>query len=288
MIDLHTHTTASDGRLTPEQLVDLAANLGLSGVAITDHDTMDGIAPARARAERIGLPFIPGIEISAEYGAVGTMHILGYFVEEGDSAFQQALTFLGEARRERNPKIIERLNYYGVPVTMEDVRLEAGGEQIGRPHFARAIIKKGFASSMGEAFERYIKKGAPCYVNKARFSPLQSIELIRKASGIPVLAHPKTLAVDPYERLPQFLAGLVEMGLMGLECYYYNHSRDQEEYFLGLARKLQIIPTGGSDFHGENKPVVQLGRGFGDLHVPHEIFNRLVAEKERITSSIPS
>ncbi len=288
MIDLHTHTTASDGRLTPEELITHAEDVGLCAVAITDHDTVDGIAPARRHAREIGMPFVPGIEISAEYIATGTMHILGYFIDETTESFSDALAFLKQARKKRNPLIIERLNHYGVDITMEDVRCEAGSGQIGRPHFARAIVRKGFASSIPEAFERYVKKGAPCYVNKERFSPQRAIELIRKARGIPVIAHPKTLAMDFNRELPRLLAQLKEMGLMGLEAYYYNHSRSEEEYFLRLCRKYAMLATGGSDFHGDNKPKVALGKGSGKLRVPREAYDLLVLAKEKVdTHPVP-
>jgi len=286
MIDLHTHTTASDGRLTPRQLIDHAGEVGLCAVAVTDHDTVDGIAEARRYACEVGMPFIPGIEISAEYSATGTMHILGYFIDESTRSFSDALAFLKESRKKRNPQIIERLNHYGVDITMEDVRHEAGSDQIGRPHVARAIVRKGYASSIADAFERYVKKGAPCYVNKERFLPERAIELIRKAGGIPVLAHPKTLNIDFGQELPRLLARLQEMGLMGVEAYYYSHSPSEEEYFLRLSRKLDIIATGGSDFHGDNKPKVALGRGSGSLRVPRRAYELLVEAKQRMDGRI--
>lgn len=281
MIDLHTHTTASDGRLTPRQLIAHAVEVGLCALAITDHDTVDGIAAARLYAQEVGMPFVPGIEISAEYTATGTMHILGYFIDDTTESFSEALAFLKRARRSRNPQIIERLNRCGVDITMEDVRREAGSDQIGRPHFARAIVKKGYASTIPEAFERYVKKGAPCYVNKERFSPERAIELIRKAGGIPVLAHPKTLNIDFGFELPRLLARLKESGLMGIEAYYYSHSPSEEELFLRLSRKLSILATGGSDFHGDNKPKVALGKGNGSLLVPRIAYDLLIAAKER-------
>jgi 3',5'-nucleoside bisphosphate phosphatase len=285
MIDLHTHTTASDGRLTPPQLIALAAEVGLCAVAVTDHDTVDGIAPARRCARDIGMPFVPGIEISAEYTATGTMHILGYFIDETTHSFADALAFLKLARRKRNPQIIERLNHYGVDITMEDVRREAGSDQIGRPHFARAIVRKGYASSIPEAFDRFVKKGGPCYVNKERFSPERAIELIRKAGGIPVLAHPKTLNIDFSVELPRLLARLREAGLMGIEAYYYSHSPSEEEYFLRLSRKSAMLATGGSDFHGDNKPKVALGRGSGKLLVPRRAYELLIEAKDKIDAS---
>ena len=287
MIDLHTHTTASDGRLTPRQLISRAEDMGLEAVAITDHDTLDGIAPADEYARRIGMPFIPGIEISAEYGPAGTMHILGYFVDESAPGFSDTLAFLKQARSKRNPLIIERLKSCGVDVSMEDVRREAGSAQIGRPHFARAIVKKGFAASIPEAFERFVKKGAPCYVNKERLLPERAIELIRKARGIPVLAHPKTLNMDILRELPLLLGRLKETGLMGLEAYYYAHSKAEEEHFLRLSRKLSILATGGSDFHGDNKPRVALGKGNGNLFVPREVYDLLVCAREKMDVPLP-
>jgi hypothetical protein len=286
MIDLHTHTTASDGILTPRQLISLAEDMRLEAVAITDHDTVDGISPARDYAREIGVPFVPGIEISAEYGAAGTMHILGYFIDETAEGFSDALFFLKQARSKRNPLIIERLNSCGIDISMEDVRREAGSDQIGRPHFARAIVRKGFAASIPEAFERYVKKGAPCYVNKERLLPERAIELIRKARGIPVLAHPKTLNVDPHRELPRLLGRLKEMGLMGLEAYYYAHSKSEEDYFLKISRKLSILATGGSDFHGDNKPKVVLGKGNGNLLVPREVYDLLVQAKEKMEAPL--
>jgi 3',5'-nucleoside bisphosphate phosphatase len=285
VIDLHTHTTASDGRLTPEQLISLADDFKLYGIAVTDHDGIDGIARARAAAERMGISFVPGIEISAEYTESGTMHILGYFMDEADEGFNRALIFLKKARSERNPLIIERLNRHGIPLTMEDVRREAGSDQIGRPHFARAMVKKGYVASIPEAFERYIKKGGPCYVNKARLTPREAIRTIREAGGVAVLAHPKTLMIDQNVKLPRLLSDLVEDGLRGIECYYFNHARSEQEYYLTLTRRFNILATGGSDFHGDNKPQVQLGKGTGNLVVPDEVLDRLIAEKKEISAA---
>ena len=221
MIDLHTHTTASDGSLSAEELIRLAHEIGLSGVAITDHDTTDGVAPARAEAERIGMLFVPGIEISAEYTEKGTMHILGYFIDEKNDYFEETLLFLKKSRSQRNPKMIKLLNEAGVSITMDDVVQEAGGGQVGRPHFAKAMIKKGFCASTPEAFDKYIAKGAPCYVNKERLTPKDSIDLIRKAGGVPVLAHPKTLKLPSKKDLKSLLKDLIKMGLVFIPNFAY-------------------------------------------------------------------
>lgn len=283
MIDLHTHTTASDGSLSPEELVRLAREIGLSGIAITDHDTTDGIAPAKAEAERIGMPFVTGIEISAEYTEQGTMHILGYFIDEKNGYFEETLLFLKESRRERNPKMIRLLNEAGVSITMDDVVQEAGGGQVGRPHFSKAMIKKGFCASTSEAFDKYIAKGAPCYVNKERLTPRDSIDLIRKAGGIPVLAHPKTLKLQSQKDLKSLLKDLLKMGLMGLECYYFSNSKEEEANSLALARELDLLIFGGTDFHGKNKPKVRLGVGLGNMNIPDDVLDNLVSIHEKMT-----
>ncbi len=283
MIDLHTHTTASDGSLSPEELISLAREIGLSGIAVTDHDTTDGVAPARAEAERIGMLFVPGIEISAEYTEHGTMHILGYFIDEKNGYFEETLLFLKESRRERNPKMITLLNEAGVDITMDDVVEEAGGGQVGRPHFARAMIRKGFCASTSEAFDKYIAKGAPCYVNKDRLTPKDSIDLIRRAGGVPVLAHPKTLKLPGQKDLKSLLKDLVKKGLMGLECYYFSNSKEEEANSLALARELGLLIVGGTDFHGKNKPKVRLGVGLGNMNIPDEVLDNLFGAHKKLT-----
>lgn len=282
MIDLHTHTTASDGSLSPEELICLANEIGLSGIAITDHDTTDGIAPAKAEAERIGMLFVPGIEISAEYTEQGTMHILGYFVDEKNDYFEETLLFLKESRKQRNPKMIKLLNEAGVYITMDDVVQEAGGGQVGRPHFAKAMIKKGFCASTPEAFDKYIAKGAPCYVNKERLTPKDSIDLIRRAGGVPVLAHPKTLKLPNKKDLKSLLKDLKKMGLVGLECYYFSNTKEEEANSIALARELGLLISGGTDFHGKNKPKVRLGVGLGNMNIPEYILDNLISMHEKM------
>lgn len=282
LIDLHTHTTASDGTLTPKQLIQHAHEVGISVVSVTDHDTTDGLADARDEAERVGIFLIPGIEISAEYSAKGTMHILGYFIDDENDSMVEALDFLKRSRRLRNPKMIKLLNDAGVSITMEEVVEEAGGGQVGRPHFAKVMIKKGFASSVNDAFDRYIKKGGPCYVNKERLSPEKSIELILSAGGIPVIAHPKTLNVQDFNDLKKLVATLVDYGMMGMECYYYSHTKTETKNYIGIAQELGLLVTGGTDFHGENKPKIKLGVGKGNLKIPDELAEGLIAAHEEM------
>ncbi|MBU2552525.1 MAG: PHP domain-containing protein [Proteobacteria bacterium] len=268
-IDLHAHTTASDGTLTPSELVDLARREGLKAVAVTDHDTLDGLSEALARAREIGLELVPGVEISAEFKP-GTMHILGYYLEPDASELAARLAELQEARRTRNPKIISRLAELGIEISMAEVENLAGGGQVGRPHMAKALVGKGYVSSIDEAFNRYLAKGGPAYVEKFRLSPTQAVRMIREAGGTPVLAHPFTLRLDE-SGLKDTARQLEEAGLEGIEVYYPEHTPQMTRDYLALARAFNLIPTGGSDFHGENKAGVELGRGFGDLAVSYDL-----------------
>jgi predicted metal-dependent phosphoesterase TrpH len=288
LIDLHTHTTASDGTFTPKQLIRHAHEVGISVISVTDHDTTDGLADAKEEAEKVGIFFIPGIEISAEYSDKGTMHILGYFIDEKTDRMMEALDFLKESRRLRNPKMIKLLNDAGISITMEDVVDEAGGGQVGRPHFAKAMIKKGFASSVNEAFDRYIKKGGACYVNKERLSPEKSIELILSAGGIPVIAHPKTLGIPAGGDLKKLVDALVDYGLMGMECYYFSHTKTETVDYIDLAQNLGLLITGGTDFHGENKPNIKLGVGKGNLRIPDELAEKLTAAHKKMVMDTKS
>jgi len=267
-IDLHAHTTASDGSLTPAELVDLACQIGLKAMAITDHDTVAGVAEALSRGKEVGVEVVPGIEISAEF-KTGTMHMLGYFIDPAHPALVSSLTKLQEARRNRNPKIVAKLNELGVDITMEEIEAVAGGEQIGRPHFAKVLESKGYVSSFNEAFDRYLAKGASAYMDKFRFTPAKAMDMILKAGGLPVLAHPFTLGFNEPEELEALISRMVDNGLAGLEVYYSEHTSEMNEKYLALAEKYDLCPTGGSDFHGNNKFKIELGRGMGNLAVPY-------------------
>ncbi|MBN2720545.1 MAG: PHP domain-containing protein, partial [Proteobacteria bacterium] len=246
MIDLHTHSTASDGKLAPAELVREAARVGIEVLALTDHDTLSGLAEAAEEASRLGLEFIPGVEISAEFSP-GTLHMLGYFVDPADAELEQALSWLRGGRDDRNRLILERLAELGCPLDLAEVAGLAGGESVGRPHIARAMINHGYVSSFQEAFDRYLGKGAAAYVDRAKMTPERAIASILKADGIPVLAHPQTLALerDAVEKLVESLASL---GLAGLEAYYYSHSEEETAFYISLARKLGLAVTAGSDF----------------------------------------
>jgi predicted metal-dependent phosphoesterase TrpH len=258
-IDLHTHSNASDGSLPPGEVVRLAKERGLTALALTDHDTIDGLAQAAAAGEELGLEIIPGVEISAKHTS-GSMHILGYFLDYGSDLLARRLAVLKQARKDRNPQIITKLRDRGIPVTMEQVERISGGGQVGRPHIARALYEVGRVRSIQEAFDIYLGNNGLAYVSKFRFPPEEAIAMIREAQGIPVLAHPFTLGLNTAGTLKPLLKDLMALGLAGVECYYPEHSADQEALYLSLARELGLLVTGGSDFHGDNKPEISLGR----------------------------
>jgi predicted metal-dependent phosphoesterase TrpH len=272
MVDLHTHSTASDGTFSPRELVYLAKKVGLKGLALTDHDTIDGLPQAYQTAKEEGLPFLCGVEISVKFDGPGHFHLLGYFLEPPEE-LKEVLDRLKAARAERNKRMVEKLRELGIDITLDELQSIASGE-IGRPHFAYLLVKKGYVKSIEEAFERYLKKGAPAYYPKALLTEEEAISAIKKAKGIPVLAHPITLKLSD-EALKSYLIRLKELGLMGVEVYYSEHTKEYTKFLERLADELSLIKTGGSDFHGQNKPDIKLGLGFGNLSVPDECFYEL-------------
>jgi predicted metal-dependent phosphoesterase TrpH len=275
MIDLHTHSTASDGKLTPAELIRYAKRTGIEVIALTDHDTLSGLEEAAAEASRIGIEFIPGVEISAVYNP-GTMHILGYFIDPADPDLTETLSWLRGGRDDRNSQILDRLAELGYPLDHEDVAALAGGESMGRPHIARAMIDRGYVSTFNEAFERYLGKGALAYVDREKMTPEKAIESIIQAGGIPVLAHPQTLSL-PDDELADLLDRLASLGLAGVEAYYYSHTDAETELYVNLADSFNLVITGGSDFHGAGMIDTDLGVGRGDMNVPRSIADRLTA-----------
>jgi 3',5'-nucleoside bisphosphate phosphatase len=239
-------------------VVRLAKAGGLTAMALTDHDTVDGLPEAVAAGERLGVEVIPGVEISARFPG-GTMHILGLFVDYTDGRLDERLGVLKQARIDRNPQIIAKLNALGIPITMARVEEISGGGQVGRPHIARALLEGGYIRTMDEAFERYLGNRGPAYVHKFRFLPEEALAMIREAQGIPILAHPFTLNQGSAYALRHLLIELKGQGLAGLEVFYPEHTPEQEARYLKLAQDLDLLITGGSDFHGLNKPEIALG-----------------------------
>ncbi|MFC1829865.1 PHP domain-containing protein [Thermodesulfobacteriota bacterium] len=280
-IDLHVHSTASDGSLSPLEILETARDLQLGAVAITDHDTIDGSKEALAAEIPPGLKFLTGVEISATppppFSFPGSMHILGYAIRLDDPALNQALDLLQDSRKNRNPRIVDRLNNLGVDITLDEVLKEIGGNgQLGRPHIARLMVKKGFAESINNAFDRYLATGKPAYVDKFRIDSARAIEIIKGAGGIPVLAHPFLIQTETNIILEDLVLTLKSMGLMGIEVYYPEHTPEHIEQYTALANRHELLITGGTDFHGSLKPDIQMGTGKGNLHIPYALYEKLI------------
>ncbi|NIS60968.1 MAG: PHP domain-containing protein [Proteobacteria bacterium] len=269
-VDLHLHTTASDGVLSPSRIVRYAKEKGLKAIAITDHDTIDGNTEALDEGARLSLEVIPGVEISAQF-ELGSMHILGFFIDIGNRGLNERLSLLQETRAKRNPKMVQKLRELGVEISYDEVFQASGGGQVGRPHFAQVLLKKGYVNTMQEAFDRYLGKGAPAYVHKFRFDPREAMKLIREARGIPVLAHPFTLHLESAHQLNGLLAEMVQLGLMGIEISYPEHTKDQISLYKGLAEKHGLLVTGGSDYHGIETGKVDIGIGSRDMRLSYSM-----------------
>ena len=263
--DLHVHTTASDGTLTPEEVVREAKRVGLGAVGIADHDTIAGLAPGIAEGARVGIIVVPAVEINTDFGK-DEAHILGYYVDYESGILNAHLEKLRTERLDRARKIVEKLNQVGVNVSMDRVVEIAGGGAIGRPHIARAIIEVGGARTMEGAFGRYLIRGKPSYVPRHKLTPFQAVEMIRESGGVTVLAHPGTHRHD--ELIPK----LVEAGLQGIEVYHTDHSSYHVRRYLEIAQRYDLIPTGGSDSHGPNNVKTVL---IGSVTVDLSIVSRL-------------
>lgn len=274
MIDLHLHSTASDGTLSSAELVTYAKEKNLEAIAVTDHDTVEGLEEALAVGVRLGIEVVPGIEISAERPN-STLHILGYYINFKDETFLKNISILQEARAERNPKMIKNLHTLGIDIELDEVTKVAETGQVGRPHFAQVLLKKGYVKNMQEAFEKYLKKGAPAYEDKFRFSPHDAITHIVNGGGIPVLAHPCTLNYRTNKDLELLVTDMMNYGLMGVEVYYSDHTRSQTALYEQIAKKYNLLITGGSDFHGNNIKGIELGIGRGNLKIPYDLLNRI-------------
>ena len=266
-LDLHTHSLFSDGTLKPAQIIELAESKRLAGIALTDHDTTEGLSAARTAARKFpSLKFVPGVEISARFPG-RMLHIIGLGIDEKAPVLQASLQRLREARNERNPKIIDRLQSFDLDITMAEVLATArkmrGGrtEQIvGRMHIAETLRQKGFVKTTREAFDKYIGEDAPGYVDKECMSPREAVAAIRSAGGVAILAHPVHLNYRNTAQLEQIIREMVAIGLEGIEAYHGDHSPEQVRLYLQIAMKHKLLVTGGSDFHGSAKPAATLGR----------------------------
>src|SRR4051812_19406701 len=273
-VDLHCHSTASDGTLPPREVVRLAKQSSLSAIALTDHDTVAGCADAADEARKLSLDFLCGIEISAEFPHPGTMHILGYGVDPDSPQLKNLTETLLAGRDNRNPRIIAKLNEMGVAVSMKEWEEQANGGVLGRPHLAAVLARKGYVSSIKQAFDKYIGQGAPAYFDKERLTPRQAFERIAASGGVAVLAHPIQLRAGNDAQLERVVKDLVDLGLVGIEVIHSDHDETWIAKCNALADRFGLIKTGGSDFHGANKKDISLGSARG-RRIPREMFDAL-------------
>lgn len=277
MIDLHMHSIFSDGTSTPEELIEEGNRAGLTAMALTDHDTVSGVARFLTAAQTAGIRALSGVEVSAD-SDTGTMHILGYGVDPANPSLVEHLAWIRQGRDERNQEILQKLNQLGLRLTYEEIASYAGADVVGRPHFAQAMIAKGYVRDKRDAFDRYLARGKPAYAERRRLDPGGTLELIRGAGGVPVLAHPFTLKLS-LMKLKSHLEGLRAQGLQGLEVYYSEHTPAMQADFARLAKSLDLVATGGTDYHGKVSPGIRLGVGFGSLRIPDAIFDEILARR---------
>lgn len=277
MIDLHAHSTISDGTDPPAEVVAKAAATGLTALALTDHDTLEHVPLARAAGLAHDVRVIPGCELSCTSRAPGGLHVLVYFVEPG-CALDAALVGLQASRDVRNAAIVERLGTLGLPITLEEVEAVAGEGVVGRPHIAVVMIEHGYVDSVEQAFAQYLANGKPAYVERERLDAPSAFELAHASGGLAVVAHPHSLRLDDAE-LDVFIGELTAAGLDGLECEYSRYSRPERDALHKLAARHGLAPTGGSDYHGTIKPDIELGTGTGDLAVPDALLEGLDARR---------
>lgn len=274
-VDLHCHSTASDGLLTPAGLVTYASERGLSAIGLCDHDSTSGVAQAMATGAELGVTVIPGVELSSEIEGLQA-HILGYFIDPQSESLQKEFTWMNQSRRERVGRIVQNLTTAGYPISVDDVMALAGDGTVGRPHVARVLVANGYADSVSDAFARFLTRGKPGYAISEKITPEGAIQAINRAGGVAVLAHPWSTK-DPLGAVKR----LQPVGLTGLECYYGEYTPAVREDLAKLARAYDLIATGGSDFHGQGMKSVDLGGVF----VPPEVVDTLRSEAESLRSA---
>ncbi|MDZ7760994.1 MAG: PHP domain-containing protein [Desulfovermiculus sp.] len=272
-IDLHTHSTASDGSLTPDELVHAGKEAGLLALALTDHDTVSGLDLAVCTGKEIGLEVIPGCELSVQ-STYGFMHILGLWVSPRPSSLQTALDWMQDKRWQRNEKMLAALRSLGISIENTEVKEEARGESVGRPHIAQVLVRKGVVGDMQEAFVRFIGSNGSAYIPKVKLTAGQAISALKGDQATVILAHPYSLDREA-EELESELRRLKSLGLDGVEVYYPDHNPEQTDLFARLTTKLDLLPSGGSDFHGRIKPDIRLGVGRGDLSLSYGLLEKM-------------
>lgn len=275
-VDLHTHSTASDGSDAPSALIRKAAEARLDAIALTDHDTLEGIDEAAAEARRLGIRFVPGVELSLEWDK-GGMHLVVLWLAPEPGPLQDRLAGLQAARSARNARMVSRIRDLGMDITVEELDAESGGGSAGRPHMAALLVRKGYAPDIATAFDLYLASGRPAYLGRERLHPEEAIALAVDSNAVPVLAHPHTLGIDNRFEMRDVLNRLRKAGLAGIECHYGSYDAVGRSGLAAMARRFGLIPSGGSDYHGRYKPDVALGVGSAGIGVPNDVFDELAS-----------
>lgn len=281
MIDLHTHSTESDGTLTPQELMQLASDIGLSAIALTDHDTVGGLSKAKPVAESLGIELVPGIELSTDYNGT-EVHMLGFYIDDTNPAFLKKLQEFIDSRNLRNEKMAFLLQKEGFSITLENLYREYPDSVITRAHFARYLVEHGYVKDRDTVFRKYLGDNCRCYVPREKITPFEAIDLIHLGGGLAFFAHPVLCHMN-HDRLRFFVRDLKEAGLTGMEAVYSMNSPGDERNMKKLAQEFDLLISGGSDFHGENKPYIHLGTGKGNLRIPDSILDAIKTEKERVS-----
>lgn len=272
-IDLHTHSLKSDGAQTPADVVRTAHAAGLAAMALTDHDNIEGIPEAMAEGERLGIEVIPGVELSAQSDT--ELHILGYFIDIHNKRLNDAMAYALRVRDERQEETCRKLNEQGFKITMDELRQEAHGNPVlCRAHFAQIMVRKGYAQSVQQCFADYLSVGCYAYSNRQALTGPEAVSLIREAGGIAVAAHLHLIKMED-EKLKEYLRSLIPYGLEGVEGYYTDYTPDMERRYRAMAAELGLTLSGGTDYHGANKPHIAIGQGRGNLTIPYSVLDAL-------------
>ena len=279
-IDLHTHSLCSDGAQTPADVVRTAKAAGLSAIALSDHDCIEGVREAMEEGNRLGVEVIPAVELSAQSDT--ELHILGYFIDIENKKLQDAMAYALQVRDQRQEETCRKLNEQGFAITMDELRQEAHGNPVlCRAHFAQIMVRKGYAESVKDAFSRYLSVGCYAYSNRQALTAQEAVSLIREAGGIAVAAHLHLIKM-PDDPLREYLRGLIPHGLDGVEGYYTDYTPDMEQRYRAMAKELGLVISGGTDYHGANKPHITIGSGRGELEIPYSVLDGLRARHKEI------
>lgn len=281
-VDLHTHSTASDGTFSPAELVRLAKDLGLRAVAITDHDTVAGVPEALKAGRELGIEVVPGIEISADYLDTGA-HILGYFVDPDSPALQEVIDWFIAERVTRNQAIVDKLAAAGYPISIPELREKFPNTMLGRPHIGQLLMEKGYIGSVSEAFDRWLDDGKPYFVERKHLPAEDAIRLINQSGGVAVIAHPLEYGYDR-AGIEQLIQNGLALGAVGVECHYSGYTAQEEAMLEGFAKARGMVITGGSDFHGDRK-LYQLGTGTGEMKVYYQSVIDLKKRRDELHKS---